>query len=456
MQTSENKINENIKYNLSPLSTKENSKYLFQSEIFKTLSFFNNIKDKNNLVNFYDSSTCRTVSKKPKSSKNKNSSYANHTNNSDKSNIIKYNFKYSQINNIIKESLHKKYSNLNIDTCLTYKNNKEENKKQNLLNNNNINHKKFNNLNININNNTNNYYYNYSNNLFNVKAKGRNISETQRIKTQNSNHNYKKQNINIYSPKSQNKNLFNQKCKNKINNSLIKQSKNHIINLNSHINTKYNMNNKNNLYSSIHKNKKIKNKANNHNIYIFTSDLAYSNKFKLYKQYHTISHNSSKNLKLNKNNYFDKNEVKKKMNKSNSSFFKCLTLNNNEDFKINVKKNEIKNEKYIYNNYNTYQNQNSKYIYNTNNYLNKDKYKNIFILNDINNNKKNNNNKKIKDKISKNDCKKEKNCNNNIFSHVDYNTKYKNQLTEIKEKTEGLLENYSKLLFLFSEKINKK
>ena len=134
------KMNENIKFNLSPLIT--NTKYSFESEIIKTLSFFNN---KNFRQNFINSSTDKSTLR-PQSDKNK--LYINKTTvNKQINNNIKYN--YRSIDNILKDN----------NNYINQFNNKR----------NSIKPKRPSNLSINISNNINNCYYNYSNNLFNEK-----------------------------------------------------------------------------------------------------------------------------------------------------------------------------------------------------------------------------------------------------------------------------------------------
>ena len=88
----------NIKFNLSPLITRINAKYSFESEIIKTLSFFNNKNFKQNILN---SSTHKSTLR-PQSEKNK--LYYN-KNTINKQNITtKSNYKPSPIDNTLKDN----------------------------------------------------------------------------------------------------------------------------------------------------------------------------------------------------------------------------------------------------------------------------------------------------------------------------------------------------------------
>ena len=461
MYTFHNKINENIKFNLSPLITKINTRYSFESGIIKTLSFFNNKNVKQNIIN---SSIHKSTSLRPKSEKNINTSYNNGKQN------IKYNIKLISNNNTLKHDINRNNERLN--------NKNKSNKNKNY---NSINSKKPSNLSININNHTNNYYYNYSNNLFNDKIIERNKREIQIIKTEISKYNHKKSNndnnkanyiINTETNNKSNKlfnitninnklysyntnrNYFNKKLINKSNyNSKTKSSK---------CNTKYNI--KTNSYSKMNNKKKENNGIlivksnninkdslislnsnnkfsyrnntpssskvnNNYNINFYTLNSINSEKI-LLNEYHTLDNNVHHHKKYIINN-FNVNEnndlINKKASKTYNGFFKPSSKNideedkkkNNKEYKIKIVDEKI--NKNNFDNLHIYPNNHNYYEY------------------------------KYSDKnTSKDNILKNKDKNNYLHYEVG-NYDYKDKLSKIKEKTEGLLEKYSKLLKLYQE-----
>ena len=472
MHTFANKNNENIKFNLSPLVTKINTRYSFESEIIKTLSFFNNKKNKYNLIN---SSTHKTTIN-PQSAKIINTS-CNTKNNNVQKNIIKYNFKSSLINDILKDNINK----------INKFKNKVNQSNNNIKKFNSINNKKSNNLCINIDNNANNYFCNYSNKLFSHKNIEKNKLGIKKIKNEINKYNDKKQiissnktNHNLQKNNKSNKlynisnlnnkissynntcrNYFNQKQKDKSNRNKQKKNSINIINNysirttnNSYV--KINNNRKNNNIILIDKIKKSyrnslissdnnKNKIfsyktdiplssklnNNFNLNYYTLNSLNSEKF-ISNEYHTIDNNTHhiKRHNINIFNIFDNSDlIKKKASKTFSGFYKHSSKNI-KDHKKNNKKYNIKRNKNNYYNLHIYQNNHNYY---TNKYSPKIKDDN-FIINDS-----------------------EKNQN---YIHTDNNKfDYKDKLSKIKEKAEGLFENYSKLLKLFTEgkiEINKK
>ena len=110
--------NENIKFNATPLMTRVNTKFTFESEIFKVLkSFHSKMNEKNNqqYLNFKNNSTTHiTCTNKQKKLINNNiaklNKYYSTNKNSNTSQINKCNFKSSLINNIIKNNSDKKKS----------------------------------------------------------------------------------------------------------------------------------------------------------------------------------------------------------------------------------------------------------------------------------------------------------------------------------------------------------
>ena len=190
MYTFGKKMSDNIKFNLSPLITRINTKYSFESEIIKNLNFFNSENFKQNILN----TSIHKSTLRPQSEKNK---LYNNKNTINKQNITtKSNYKPSSIDNTLKDNNYfKTQINYNTNKC------------------NSIRSKKPSNLSININNNTNNFYYNCSNNLFNDKIIERNKREIYRVKTEISKYEYKKTNINNNNNVNNNINLQNNKKK---------------------------------------------------------------------------------------------------------------------------------------------------------------------------------------------------------------------------------------------------
>jgi hypothetical protein len=465
------KMSENIKFNLSPLITRISAKYSFESEIIKTLSFFNNKNFKQNILN---SSTHKSTLR-PQSEKNK--LYYN-KNTINKQNITtKSNYKPSPIDNTLKDNNYfKTQTNYNTNKC------------------NSIKPKKPNNFSININNNTNNFYYNCSNNLFNDKIIERNKRDTRRIKTEISQHENKKtyinnnnnvnNNINAQNNKNKsnnignlknkiysyntNRNYFNKKQKEKFinNNSInIKSSKNS-INKNIKFTTKIN----NNSQLKINNNKsKVNNKKrnilipsnnnqnnniisyktyiplsskvnNNYNINFYALNSINSDKL-LYNEnvngneYHTLENNMHgfKKFIINNFNLCDDDNfelINKKASKTyNNGFFRDYSRKNNN--KDNKKNNNNKDYK----------------IKIFDEKINEDKFDNLHIYP--------NNHNYYEFKINENDKFNKSIKKNNYIIHTDSNKyDYKGKLSKIRQKTEGLLDHYSKLLKLFAE--NKK
>ena len=481
--------NENIKFNAAPLLTKVNTKFTFESEIFKALrSFHNKINEKNNqqYLNFKNNSTTHiTCTNNQKKLINNNIAKINKnysTNqNSNTNQINKYNFKSSLISDILKNNSDKK-------KC-PYKKSEENIVKRNTYNfplkiyktsfNNNA--KNPNNLKIEINTNKINYFNTKSNNI-NEKKKSKIQKLKNEINKKNNNIKVVNNHINIHRifKDHPNKiNIMNKKnsvLNNYENNSCRKENKNkynYNINIFNSNNNNYDIckNNdsklENKVYTNIcqnfikYKQNKKKflsvNNLNDKNCKCTISPNINRNKTKNiissqintnYINFYSLV-NSEKNLNIKfntiNNEHSDKNNILKKIPfKTQISFYKPSIRDIIRDTKNNNNRNLDKNNLA----------KNPKYPKNNNSSDNK-----YLIKNKNKNNNSYNNNKLISQSNGKLTIsnKKRNYFNNLILNSNDNNnfcdisnSDYKNKLSQIRYKTEGLLNVYYKLYKMIS------
>lgn len=479
--------NDNIKFNATPLLNKIDTKFAFESEIFKALkSFHNKINGKKHQqsLNFKNnSSTHISCTNNKKKLINNNitilNKYDSTKQNFNTNQINKYNFKSSLINDIIK-------SNSNKNKC-SNKNSEDNIVKRNINNfplriyktsfNSNI--KNPNKLKIEVGANNINYFNTQSNNNFSNKSNNKKKTKIQKIKNENNKSNY---NINVVTNYNYNHRIFkkhpnkinilnkNSVFKNYENNSCRKENKNKFnynINIFNSNNNNYDIckNNDSKLYNNIcrsfikyKQNKKKFLSVNNLNEKIsgfFKSPNIKRNKTKNiisskinnnYVNFYSLI-NSEKNLKIKfntvNNAHSNKNNILKKITfKTQNSFYKPSISDINKDTKNknnkNLDKNNlVKNPTYP-NNCNSCDNKYLTNIKNSNSYGN-----NKFICqsNDkltINNKRRDNYNNIV---LNIND-------NNNCYEIS--NSDYKSKLSQIRNKTEGLLNTYYKLYKMIS------
>ena len=478
--------NENIKFNATPLLTKVNSKFTFESEIFKALrSFHGKIKTKNHqqYLNFKNNSTTHiTCTNNQKKLINNNIAKLNkyYSTNQNTNQINKYNFKSSLISDIIKNNSEKKKcpDKKSEDNIIKRKTN---NFPLNIIRtsfNNNI--KNPNNLKIEINPNKINYFNTQTNNNINEKKKAKIQKLKNEINKKNNNIKLVNNHINIHRifKAHPNKiNFLNKKnsvLNNYENNSCRKENKNksnYNINIFNSENNNYDIYKKNDskleskVYNNICQNfikyKKNKkkflsvNNLNEKNSKCTISPNINRNKTKniLFSKiknnytnfYSLVNSEKSLNIKFNtvNNDHSNKNNILKKIPfKTQISFYKPSNCDISRDTKNNNNKNLDKNN--LAKNPTYHKNHNSsdnKYLTNNKNNNSYDNNKFVCQSNDrlaISNKKINNYNNLILNINEDNNC-----CEIS-------NSDYKNKLSQIRYKTEGLLNVYYKLYKMIS------
>ena len=480
--------NENIKFNATPLMTRVNTKFTFESEIFKVLkSFHSKMNEKNNqqYLNFKNNSTTHiTCTNNQKKLINNNiaklNKYYSTNKNSNTNQINKCNFKSSLINNIIKNNSDKKKS--------PYKKSEENITKRNSNNfplkiyktsfNNNI--KNSNKLKIEINPNKINYLNTQTNNNINVKKK----AKIQKLKNEI---NKKNNNIKIVNNHAKIQRIF----KDHLNKISIFNKKNRVFNNYENISCRKENNNKLNYNINILNSKNnnydiCKNKDSKLENKVFTnlcqSFLKYKKNKKKFLSLNNLNDKNSKStISPNINRNKTKNILSSKINTNYINFYslanseknlkiKFNTVNNEHSVKSNIlKKIPFKTQISFYkssiydislnnknnNNKNLDRNNLAKNPINTKNHISSD---NKYLINNKNkNNNSYDNNKLICQSNEKLTIshKQRNNYNNLILNNNDNfceisNSDYKNKLSQIRYKTEGLLNVYYKLYKMIS------